>query len=294
MMNKKKNTKIAVCYYMRQNNYIQNESCIPLQLGYEETKDNLEIQRDDSLENRGNKHWLYSEYSGVYWLWKNVDADYKGMLQHRRFFSLQNVPLSWLVMRRLKNVYDRLESVVRPHPIGWEEQLKVPEKEYQSLVDEFSAHIDKIWNRGYDIIAPKRRHYYILNVKNHFVPVLGVDLMNMIAEVIKEKTPEYDEDYQRTLRATKCFYYANLEVMKSELFNEYCTFLFTVFDGLEVRLPELFVDPVHEKFLYRKFGYLGEILTSTFISKAKREGKKVKECTVVYNTTAKGEENRKK
>lgn len=42
------------------------------------------------------------------------------------------------------------------------------------------------------------------------------------------------------------------------IYKEYCTFLFKVFDGLEARLPELFVDPVQEKFLYRKFGYLGE------------------------------------
>lgn len=162
------------------------------------------------------------------------------------------------------------------------------------MVDEFSNHIDTIWNQGYDIIAPKGLHFYPFNTKDFFEKMLGLELMRRISGVIKEETPKYYEDYQRTLRETKCFYYANLEVMKSELFDEYCTFLFTVFDGLEIRLHELFVDPPHEKILYRKFGYLGEILTSTFISKAKREGIKVKECTVVFNATAKGEKNRKK
>lgn len=289
-----KRTKIIVSYHQPEKIF-SNEVFMPIQVGKKNSKYDLGIPGDDTGENISEKNIFYCELTGLYWAWKNLkDADYIGLCHYRRCFTIQNVPLSWLVMRRLKNGYDRLKSVVSPHPIGWEEQLKVPEEEYQSLVDEFSDHIDKIWNQGYEIIVPKGIHFYLKNVESHFVSMLGIDLMRKIAEIIKDKAPEYNEDYQRTLKETKCFYYANLEVMKSELFNEYCTFLFTVFDGLEARLHELFIDPVHEKFLYRKFGYLGELLTSTFINKAKRSGKMVKECTVVYNISTKGEENRKK
>ena len=65
--------------------YINNDECFPLQLGYDETGLDLGIQKDNEGEQRSDKHFLYSEYSGIYWLWKNVNAEYKGMLHHRRF-----------------------------------------------------------------------------------------------------------------------------------------------------------------------------------------------------------------
>ena len=52
---------IAVCYYYPEKEYLQNEACIPLQLGYDETHLDMGIQKDNEGDNRGDKHPYYSE-----------------------------------------------------------------------------------------------------------------------------------------------------------------------------------------------------------------------------------------
>ena len=84
---------IAVCYYYAEDEYLQNEACIPIQLGFDETHIELGIQKDNVGDNRGDKHPYYSELSGLYWIWKNIDAEYKGLFHHRRAFTLQNESL---------------------------------------------------------------------------------------------------------------------------------------------------------------------------------------------------------
>lgn len=124
-----KRTKIIVSYHQPEKVF-RNEVFMPIQVGKEASKYDLGFPGDNTGENISEKNIFYCELTGVYWAWKNLkDADYIGLCHYRRCFTVRNVSFSWLAMRRLKNVYDRLESVVHPHPMGWEEQLKVPEEE---------------------------------------------------------------------------------------------------------------------------------------------------------------------
>ena len=43
--------------------------------------------RDDSGDNISGKNWGYSELTGLYWVWKNRDADWKGIVHYRRYFK---------------------------------------------------------------------------------------------------------------------------------------------------------------------------------------------------------------
>ena len=86
-----KDIQIGVLYYLKEDSYIQSDSLIPIQLGYSETGVDMGIQRDDSGDNRANRHPIYSEFSGIYWMWKNVQALYKGVFQHRRGLAFKEI-----------------------------------------------------------------------------------------------------------------------------------------------------------------------------------------------------------
>ena len=50
-------------------------------------KDSIGYQRDDEGENISEKNPAYCELTGIYWAWKNLDAEYVGLAHYRRHFG---------------------------------------------------------------------------------------------------------------------------------------------------------------------------------------------------------------
>ena len=68
---------------------------IPVHVGAEKKKDddgndlNIGYTKDNTGDNISCKNASFCELTGLYWAWKNVDADYIGLAHYRRHFSLQ-------------------------------------------------------------------------------------------------------------------------------------------------------------------------------------------------------------
>ena len=58
----------------------------PVQVG-SYGKENIGFARDDEGDNISQKNPYFCELTGLYWIWKNVDADYYGLVHYRRYFS---------------------------------------------------------------------------------------------------------------------------------------------------------------------------------------------------------------
>ena len=80
----KKNIKILVAahkkYWMP-----SDEMYLPIQVGHAIADVNIGYQPDDTGENISAKNANYCELTGIYWAWKNLDADYIGLVHYRRY-----------------------------------------------------------------------------------------------------------------------------------------------------------------------------------------------------------------
>ena len=62
------------------------EIYIPIHVGAE-GKEKLEYVPDNTGENISVKNPYYCELTGLYWAWKNLDAEYIGLVHYRRYFT---------------------------------------------------------------------------------------------------------------------------------------------------------------------------------------------------------------
>ena len=72
-----------------------NEIYVPLFVG-RDGKDNLGFVSDDTGDNISGKNSSYCELTGLYWMWKNSDADIIGLVHYRRYFA------KWRLGKRLE------------------------------------------------------------------------------------------------------------------------------------------------------------------------------------------------
>lgn len=83
--------KIFVCSHKPVENILQNDVYRPLHLERVNSpykKEMKEYEGDDTGENISERGAYYSEGTGIYWIWKNVnDCEYVGLTQYRRQFN---------------------------------------------------------------------------------------------------------------------------------------------------------------------------------------------------------------
>lgn len=167
---------------------------LPIHVGAEGKK-SLGYIGDNTGDNISSKNANYCELTGLYWAWKNLEADYIGLVHYRRYFG-----------KKENDLYSGILT-------------------YENI----SNYLDKI-----KIFVPKKRKYYIESLYSHYAHTHYAEHLDIVREIINEKYPDYLNEYDKVMKQ-KWGYMFNMMIMEKSILNEYCKWLFDILFELENR-----------------------------------------------------------
>lgn len=186
-------------------------------------KESIGYQRDDEGENISAKNPNYCELTGLYWAWKNLKADYVGLAHYRRHYA------------NGKRFGDKKDKVINSAEM---------EKKLQDT----------------DILLPTPRNYWIETNYSQYAHAHHAIDLDTTREILQEKYSQYIAAWDSSMKKTTGHRF-NMFVMKKELFDQYCEWLFDVLFELENRLDI----SAYNKNDSRVFGFVSERLLDVWI-----------------------------
>ena len=237
--------------------FIKNLNYTPVGLGNKNFPD--DCINDKSGENISKKNKFYGEYTFHYWLWKNhldnINQDWLGFCQYRKFWSLNFTPNNEINLQNLKN------KVLKEIP----DQLN----EFDVILgDPFfinNRKIMKFIKKGFPLILSNPQVLFnkkSRNVKFHF------DLMhgrNNLDKAIDLLNVENKEDFRKFVNTEVSFNPHNMFICKSKkLLKSYYNEIFPWLESCE----NLFgFDDLKGYGLTRIYGFLAERFMSYWFKK---------------------------
>ena len=232
------NIKILVAAHKKY--WMPSDPCyLPLHVG-REGKQDLGYTGDNTGDNISSKNPNFCELTGIYWAWKNLRADYIGLCHYRRYFA----------------------NKVHGSDLNAKHQAVLTLVDYEKLL------------KDVDCLLPMKRNYYIETVRSQYEHAHNKRDLDECEKIIAENYPEYDSAFKQVM-SQKRLHILNMFVMKWELFDAYCKFLFGVLFELEKRIDI----SNYTQYEARVFGFLAERLLNVWVEKNEV---KFKEVPVVF------------
>ncbi|MTV83357.1 DUF4422 domain-containing protein [Secundilactobacillus folii] len=186
--------------------------------------ENINFQRDDMGDNISDKNPNYNELTAAYWAWKNLnDVDAIGLVQYRRYLAPKRSVGSANVLRQ--------------------------------------SQIEKMLT-NYDLILPKKRRYYIETNYTHYVHAHHSEPLDQTREIVKEQYPGYLKSFDHVMKMRSAHMF-NMFVMKKNIFDNYCEWMFGILNKLEARIDV----SQYSSQEARAFGYISELLMDVWVEK---------------------------
>ena len=189
--------------------------------------------QDNTGDNISDKNHSYCELTALYWIWKNIRADYYGLFHYRRFLYPD-------VKTRKAYRIEKNPTLTLLNHLGYEH---------------FSEIIQK-----YDLIVPigeKRDE----TVYTHYgsSPFHHIEDLERVGNIIDTQYLEYTKAWEEYTTGTT-HYFGNIAIFSKRVLNDYCEWLFSILkefdhqtDLNKYNSSEMRVD-----------GYLGERLLGTY------------------------------
>ena len=218
---------------------------LPLHVGAK-GRESIGYRQDDEGENISDLNPYFCELTGLYWAWRNCEADYIGLAHYRRHFSLH------------------------PNPRApWDSLLTEAE------LTPYLPHIR--------LFVPSKRKYYIETLYSHYAHTHYAGQLDTTREIIGEKYPEYLQSYDKTIRQ-RWGYMFNMLIAERTLLNDYCTWLFDILFELRNRIGS--EEKILDQYQARFYGRISEIIFNVWLNEKLRIGTlrkdEIKEIPLIY------------
>ena len=207
--------KIIVCTHKADSRIRNYAPYVPVHAGKAlHPKMDLGFIGDDTGDNISEKNPLYSEWSVIYWAWKNYnDAEYIGFNHYRRYFKIN------ITKDNVETIMGKADLIA----------MKRINKSRCFRIDDLSR-------------MTSQEDTYLF-----FDSVLSIH-------------PDCKEALLRYIYNSTEYFFYSMFIMKRELFDEYCNFIFPVLFDLEKRIK-----PHGYSRQQRALGYFGETSLGLFI-----------------------------
>lgn len=257
--------KILVCHH-RPYPFVKNECFLPIHVGKANSDLLLDYAVSDNTGfNISEKNASWCELTALYWAWKNLDADYLGLMHYRRLLHFGTEGNGCYVFN------DITQKEVAAY--GW-----TPEK-VEKICSQYDIITSPVWN-----IHPAGLPDNIINGRDFYAREHDVRALDIVTHIVKERHPECYLPLLQSLSETTCVW-GNIAVMKSLYFHEYCTFLFDILEEAERRIDT----SNYDSYQCRIFGFLAERLLNAWLTYARNiyPGLRIGSLPLVYGVVEK-------
>ena len=209
----------------------EDDIYLPIHVG-KKGKKSFGIIGDDTGDNISEKNPYFCELTAIYWAYKNLSADYVGLAHYRRQFSLK--------------------------PKTSDFSCILSSKEAKELLSKN------------DVILPRKQRYVIENLYSHYAHTHSEEHLKVLREVLSDKAPEYLPYFEKLKKRTSAHMF-NMFIMKRDIFDSYCAWLFDILFEAEKRLDLKSMSA----FDRRVIGRFAELLLDMWIDKNNIEYKEI-------------------
>lgn len=206
---------------------------------------------DSTGVNISYKNLLYNELTGLYWIWKNSNADIVGICHYRRYFTTLQGKMQNLITKNIPQLID--ETYI-----------------YKALeCNDLIIHNKTFFLKGNKeqlCINPKVSDEGNKNKLDNTILKLAEDVFTRV----------YPEDiciYQKIMKKHSA-HLLNVVIGRKETIDKYCEWLFIVLNEIEKEIDRSYPNEI----LPRVIGLLAERMLDVWIVKEKL---KIKECFTI-------------
>lgn len=199
---------------------------LPIHVG-REGKQDIGFIGDNSGDNISKKNPNYCELTAVYWAWKNLRADYVGLVHYRRYFT----------RKEAHSERDKRAEILTKK--DWEKLLA-----------------DK------PVVVPDKRRYYIESNKSHYLHAHRAEGLNALDAVIRADYPDYVPAMETVMKRTWAHMF-NMFVMRKDLYDAYCQWMFDILEKIEAKVDIT----GYSAYEARIFGFISELMLDIWLEK---------------------------